>query len=180
MKYLWTTLLFVFICMSPNISNALTLVGSQSINMVVTIVAGSCSISSGSKSLNVDFKNVPNNTATAVGKVIKTVPFKISFSGCNEGIWGTQIAASGTSDPSNLDYLSLSNPKSASTAQGIAIKLSDLAGKTIGIGSYPSDLQRLYPGDNNVLELQLSYIVTKLPVVAGNANAVLYLDMYYQ
>lgn len=180
MRYQWIKLFFILACASSYTVNADTTVGSSTITITGVITPSSCSITTGQNKLSVDFGSVPNNTATAVGKILKTKDFVISLDGCNQGIIGTQILASGTSDLTNPDYLRLSSPTSSSTAQGIAIKLSDAAGKTITIGAFLSDLQPLHPGDGNKITLNLSYIVTSLPVTAGAANAVLYLDMYYQ
>lgn len=180
MRYQWRKLFFILACACSYTVNADTTVGSSNITITGSITPSSCSIATGNNNLSVDFESVPNNTATTVGKILKTKEFVISLDGCNQGIIGTQLFASGTSETTNLDYLRLSNPTSSTTAQGIAVKLTDTAGKTIAIGAGLSDLQPLHPGDGNKITLNLSYIVTKLPVTAGDANAVLYLDMYYQ
>lgn len=179
MKYPWKKLMLILVFILPCTSNALVPVGSTVINITGTVTPSSCTIASGKSTLNVNLGSFGTNTLTTVGKKTATTKFTVSLTGCTQGITGGAVYASGTSDPDNPLLLRLSNPTSDDTAKGVGIELTDSQGTVITVNSALNNMQLLHSGSNE-FNLYLGYVVTKLPVIAGKANAVLYLDMYYQ
>lgn len=180
MKYHWAIFIFLLGCLLPYTAGAV-IVGTSYIFITGVINPSSCTINTSKSTSTVAMGTYANNTMTAVGHVFsdKKKPITISLTGCNPGIIGTVVKLSGAADKDNPTLLALSNPDADDTAKGVAIQLTDQAGNIIPVNG-KSTLQKLVAGDNNVLTFYLAYQVTKIPVTAGNANSVLYLDMAYQ
>lgn len=180
MKYQWKKWIYIITCALPFSAHA-AYVGQSYLLISGTILASSCTVATDKSNLDVEIGTFANNTMTTVGQVLKngsSGTFNVSLSGCNQGIIGTVVTLSGAADKDNPTLLSLSNPDADDTAKGLAIQLRDKADNIISING-KSALQPLLPGDNT-LTFKLAYQVTKVPVYAGNANSVLYLDMVYQ
>lgn len=178
MQNKWNKWIFTLACLLPFMANAIT-VGSNYLMIFVPILPSSCTIATGKSNLDVNLGTVTNNTLTTVGQIITPgKSFDISLTGCNSGIIGTVMTFSGATDNDQPSLLALSNPDAADTAKGLAIRLSDKANNVIDINKKMA-LYPLLPGDNTIT-FNLAYQVTKVPVTAGNANSVLYLDLTYQ
>lgn len=181
MKPAWKTIVLILSCVLPVAGNCnQVVVNSTAIVISGQILPSSCTVNTSKSTSTVAMGNYPNNVMTAVGKVFsqQKKPINISLTGCNPGITGTVVTLSGATDKDDPTLLALSNPEADDTAKGLAIQLSDEAGKIISVNE-ASELQKLVTGDNTV-KFYLAYEVTKVPVTAGNANSVLYLDMVYQ
>lgn len=178
MKFKPNKWILIFSCIFTLTANA-AIVGQTTINITGSILPSSCTISTGKSNLDVYMGTFANNTLTAVGQVLTPKKsFDVSLTGCNDGIIGTVMTFSGTADNDEPTLLALSSPDADGTAKGLAIRLSDNADNVIDINKAMA-LQPLVPGDNTIT-FNLAYQVTKVPVAAGDANAVLYLDLTYQ
>lgn len=179
MKFKGNEWIFIFSCIFPLTASAAN-VGLTTINITGSILPSSCTIATGKNNLNVYMGSFGNNTLTAVGQVVAASKqsFDVSLTGCNDGIIGTVMTFSGSADTDEPALLALSSPDADGTAKGLAIRLSDNADNVIDINKAMA-LQPLVPGDNTIT-FNLAYQVTKVPVTAGDANAVLYLDLAYQ
>lgn len=175
----WNKWIFTLCCLVPCMANAETNVGSTKyIPLTVTVLPSSCKIETNKDKINVPLGAFGNNTLTTVGKVFGGNTFEVSLVDCNVGIIGTIMTLSGTADPDTPELLRLSNPDSDDTAKGVAVLIKDDADNIIPINSQTA-LLALQPGPNK-FTFKLAYQVTKVPVDAGKADAVLYLDMAYQ
>lgn len=181
MRPSWKVIVLILSCVLPVAGICNQVVVSQ-IGIMITgeILPSSCTINTSKSTSTVAMGYYPSNTMTAIGKVFseKKKPISIFLTGCNPGIIGTVVTLSGAQDGDDPTLLALSNPQADDTAKGVAIQLSDDAGNIIPVNK-ASVLQKLVAGDNTV-KFYLAYEVTKVPVTAGNANSVLYLDMVYQ
>jgi len=177
-KFQWQKWTFIAGCLFPFTAVAGP-VGSAVIAVEGNILPSSCTIATGKDTLDVNLGPYANNTLTTVGKVLRPgKSFDVSLTGCNAGIIGTVMTFSGAPDSDEPTLLALSNPDAEDSAKGLAIRLSDSADNLIEINKKMA-MQPLVPGDNTIT-FNLAYKITKVPVTAGNANAVLYLDLAYQ
>lgn len=180
MKYRWINGIVLLSCTLSFAANAV-LVGSTTIYINGTILPSSCIIATGGNTINVNLGSYANNTMKTVGQILNngnSGTFDISLTGCNDGIIGTVVTLSGTEDKDVPGLLALSNPEAEMTAKGLAIQVKDNKDKLIPVNGKTA-LYPLLPGDNT-LTFKLAYQVTRAPVYAGDANAVLYLDLAYQ
>lgn len=166
-------------CVLPFAAQAVE-VGSTMVYLQGTILPSSCNIAAGNNKKSINMGTYANNSAllNTVGKVLTSKDLSISLTGCNTGIIGTVVTFSGDTSLDDPTLLALTDPDSPETVQGLAVRISDKDGNVIPVNG-ESILQTLTPG-NNTLKFKLAYQVTKIPVTAGTANAVLYMDMAYQ
>lgn len=173
----WKGWFFVLSCILSTGSNAVDL-SSTPMLLTINALPSSCKVETNKDSINVSLGTFGNNALTTVGKVFGESTFVLSLVDCNKGIIGTVVTLSGTADPNTPGLLRLSNPDSIDTAKGVAVLIKDGADNIIPINS-KTGLLPLQEGSNK-FTFKLSYQVTQVPVDAGKADAVLYLDMAYQ
>lgn len=174
----WNKYFLALCCLLPYMANAANVGSTKYIPLTVTVLPSSCKIETNKDKISVQLGTYGNNTLTTVGKVFGGNTFEVSLVDCNDGIIGTIMKLSGTADPDSPGLLRLSNPSSNDTAKGVAILIKDGSDNIIPINSQTA-LLALQPGGNK-FTFKLAYQVTKVPVDAGKADAVLYLDMAYQ
>lgn len=174
----WNKWILALCCLLPSVTNAADVGDTKYIAITGTIIPSSCKIETNKDKINVPLGTFGNNSLTTVGKVFGGNTFEVSLVDCNAGIIGTVMTLSGTADPDTTGLLGLSNPDSDDTAKGVAVLIKDDADNIIPINSQTA-LLALQPNANK-FKFKLAYQVTKVPVTAGKADAVLYLDMAYQ
>lgn len=148
------------------------------VNITGSILAASCTVAASDATKSVPIGDYSSGSLTTVGQKTAFKTFSITLQNCSAGIAGTRVTVTGQADSNNTDLLALSNPGAAGTATGVAVLVTDSTGNTIKINN-ASALQTLSSGTNTV-GFQLAYEVTKTPVGAGDASAVMYLDFAYQ
>ncbi|KAA0261286.1 MAG: fimbrial protein [Hafnia alvei] len=173
----WKTWFFVLSCILSTSANAVDL-SSTPIVLILPILPSSCKVETNKDNISVSLGTFGNNSLTSVGKVFGGGTFVLSLVDCNKGIIGTVVTLSGTADPDTPGLLRLSNPDSVDTAKGVAVLIKDDADNIIPINSKTA-LLPLQEGSNK-FTFKVAYQVTQVPVDAGKADAVLYLDMAYQ
>ena len=148
---------------------------NDTITLNGTIVAPSCDISTTEATQNISLGVVPANSLTSIGQLSAPVPFSIHLTNCNYPstlMW----TYTGTADDSG-NNLALTD--AADVAKGINVGIySDASGSTpVNLNSQQSIALTT---DSHTLDTWLAYKVTSLPVSAGSANAILYIDFAYQ
>lgn len=160
-----------------------TLADLGHVNLIMSgeIMKESCDIDANNLTQSIEIGDFTVGTFKSVGSVSADKNFSITLSRCSPEIKSAGVMFTGTaqtgSDPS---LLALSDTTGAGNlAQGIAVQLLDSNKIPLAINSLNPVRYTISPGDNT-LSFALRYKAVSLPVVAGNANAVLYFNMDYQ
>ncbi|SUY92929.1 S-fimbrial protein subunit SfaG precursor [Buttiauxella agrestis] len=160
-----------------------TLADLGHVNLIMSgeIMKESCDIDANNLTQNVEIGDFAVGTFNSVGSVSADKSFKILLSKCSPEIKTAGVTFTGTAQAGgDSSLLALSDTTgTGNLAQGVAVQLLDSNKIPLAINSLNPVRYPISPGDNT-LNFSLRYKAVSLPVVAGNANAVLYFNMDYQ
>jgi len=126
-----------------------------------------CTIDSGSQSLNVDLGNVAQAALNgAAGIKASPTRFTLLLSQCPDTVTGASVKFDGTPDQLDTTLLALDDDTDAAT--GVGIEIANMDGSVIPLHSASSDYT-LAEG-NNELRFLARYVSTGAAVTPGKAN----------
>ncbi|ELW2865972.1 fimbrial protein [Salmonella enterica] len=136
-----------------------------------------CTVDSGSQSLNVDLGKVAQ-TALDGGAGMKAAPtrFTLSLSGCPDTVSGANVKFDGTTDGVNQNLLALDSGTGIAT--GVGIEIADKNGAAIPLHTASAE----YPlaEGSNTLDFVARYVSTGTAVTTGTANATSQFTIIYK
>lgn len=144
-------------------------VDGGTVNFDGSVVTAACAISADSSSMKVDMGQIRTAALLAAGSEASAgKAFSIKLTDCDASTYsGVAVTFSGVTDATDATYLQAGT--SGSSAQNVAIRLYDEAGKAISIGT-ASDVITLRDGDN-ALNFTAKYASPKGGATAGDASA---------
>ncbi len=173
--------LFTYFCLIlvSFFSHAEELEGSVDIEISGNILARTCDIATADVAKNVDLHEHDRRAFSQVGDTSPTESFTIQLENCvvkpNETN-SVYMTFSGQS-ASDADLLALSHAGNNGVAKGIAVEILNSGKQRIPLNS-----EQTYPinAGDNLYTFGLRYSAISVPVTAGDANAVLYIDLRYE
>lgn len=144
-------------------------VDGGTVNFDGSVVTAACAVSASSATMKVDMGQIRTATLADAGSEASAgKAFSIQLTDCDASSWtGVAVTFSGIPDASDATYLQAGN--SGSSAQNVAIRLYDAAGKPVKLGS-ASEVIRLRNGENT-LNFSAKYASPKGGATAGDASA---------
>lgn len=163
----------------PLFGYAETLEGSVDIEISGNILARTCDIAAADVTKNVDLHEHDRRVFSQVGDTSPTESFTIQLENCAVNPNDTNnvyMAFSGQS-ASDTELLALNNVGTDGVAGGIAVEILNSNNQRIPLNS-----EQTYPisAGDNPYTFGLRYSAIAVPVTAGDANAVLYIDLRYE
>lgn len=142
-------------------------VGENQLRMTATIIANTCTVSTGSINKPVDMGRWATKQF-AVSPSGTPVLFTINLENCGADVSGVTVTFTGVADSTDGTLLAISGPDSATN---IAIAILDNQRTRIPLGQ-PSPLYNLTPNSSTeALKFYGQYIATAAAVTPGKANA---------
>ncbi|EAM8641815.1 fimbrial protein [Salmonella enterica] len=137
------------------------------IHFTGSITDQTCTVDSGTQSLNVDLGKVSQASLDgAAGMKAAPTRFSLSVSDCPDTVTGANVKFDGTSDGVNQNLLALDSGTGIAT--GVGIEIADKNGTPIPLHSASADYT-LAAGTNS-LDFVARYVSTGTAVTTGTAN----------
>lgn len=137
------------------------------IHFTGSITDQTCTVDSGSQSLNVDLGKVAQTALNgAAGMKASPTRFTLNLSDCPDTVTGASVKFDGTSDGTNQNLLALDNGTGVAT--GVGIEIADKNGAVIPLHTVSTDYT-LAEGANT-LDFVARYVSTGAAVTTGAAN----------
>lgn len=142
------------------------------------IIAESCRVEIGDRSLIVDMGRISSNRLLAVGEDTNPIPFQIHLQDCTTAVsQHVRLAFYGVADTHNPDVLAIGEQPGAATGVGIA--LFDERDNLIPLNQPLQPWHRLYRGPVTLYFIA-KYRATRHNITGGPANAQAWFALTYQ
>lgn len=153
--------------------------GSVDIEISGNILARTCDIATADATKNVDLHEHDRRAFSQVGDTSPTESFTIQLENCVVKPNDTNsVYMTFSGQPaSDAELLALSHAGNDGVAGGIAVEILNSGNQRIPLNS-----EQTYPisAGDNLYTFGLRYSAIAVPVTAGDANAVLYIDLRYE
>jgi len=149
---------------------------SSTIKVSGVVYVAACRVDPSSIDIPVDMGKHSIYQLRNIGDATDPVPFSIRLRNCPQTTQSAQVKMDGIADANNNSLFRIDNIADSATGIGVAIYDSSGAMLSLASTSTPYNLQK---GDNT-LTFTASYVVSKLPVTNGMADATVDFTLIYQ
>lgn len=146
------------------------------------ILQQSCNVKSSDLTKNVIFDDINPQDFVSIGSTTASTKVSISLENCTGNVNNMSYMFSGNSDDSNAGLLKIMGKPDISpegVATGLAIEILDMNKKAVPLNQKQTLSQQVTTSSYD-FNFYLRYKSTSLPIGAGDASSVLYLDFYYE